>query len=46
MNVSINTKFMKQRETARQLDQEASELAETGRKLSDEIYANVEAALK
>lgn len=46
MNVSINTKFMKQRETARQLDQEASALAETGRKLSDEIYANVEAALK
>ncbi len=46
MNVSINTKFMKQRETARQLDQEAGELAETGRKLSDEIYANVEAALK
>ena len=46
MNVSINTNFMKQRETARQLDQEASALAETGRKLSDEIYANVEAALK
>ncbi|MBE5984623.1 cyclodeaminase/cyclohydrolase family protein [Lacrimispora sp. AGF001] len=46
MNVSINTKFMKQRETAKQLDQEASVLAETGRKLSDEIYANVEAALK
>lgn len=46
MNVSINTKFMKQRETARQLDQEASAIAETGRKLSDEIYANVEAALK
>ncbi len=46
MNVSINTKFMKQRETALQLDQEASVLAETGRKLSDEIYANVEAALK
>lgn len=46
MNVSINTKFMKQRETARQLDQEAGALAETGRKLSDEIYANVEAALK
>lgn len=46
MNVSINTKFMKQRETARQLDQEAIALAETGRKLSDEIYANVEAALK
>lgn len=46
MNVSINTKFMKQRETAQQLDQEASVLAETGRKLSDEIYANVEAALK
>ncbi len=46
MNVSINTKFMKQRETARQLDREASALAETGRKLCDEIYANVEAALK
>ena len=46
MNVSINTKFMKQREIARQLDQEAIALAETGRKLSDEIYANVEAALK
>lgn len=46
MNVSINTKFMKQRETAQQLDQKASVLAETGRKLSDEIYANVEAALK
>ena len=46
MNVSINTKFMKQRETAQQLDQEAYMLAETGRKLSDEIYANVEAALK
>lgn len=46
MNVSINTKFMKQRETAQQLDQEASVLAETGRKLSDEIYSNVEAALK
>lgn len=46
MNVSINTKFMKQRETAKQLDQEASVLAETGRKISDEIYANVEAGLK
>ena len=46
MNVSINTKFMKQRESAQQLDQEAYMLAETGRKLSDEIYANVEAALK
>lgn len=46
MNVSINTKFMKQRETAQQLDQEAYMLAETGRKLSDEIYTNVEAALK
>ena len=46
MNVSINTKFMKQRETAQQLDQEAYMLAETGRKLSDEIYASVEAALK
>jgi len=46
MNVSINTKFMKQRKTAEQLDLEASMLAETGRKLSDEIYANVEAALK
>ena len=46
MNVSINTKFMKQRETARQLDQEAYMLAETGMKLSDEIYTNVEAALK
>lgn len=46
MNVSINTKFMKQRETAEQMDQEAYMLAETGMKLSDEIYANVEAALK
>ena len=46
MNVSINTKFMKRRETAQQLDQEAYMLAEMGRKLSDEIYANVEAALK
>jgi len=46
MNVSINTKFMKQRETARQLDQEAKALAETGIRLSDEIYADVEAALK
>lgn len=46
MNVSINTKFMKQRETAVQLDQEAKALAETGMRLSDEIYANVEAALK
>jgi formiminotetrahydrofolate cyclodeaminase len=45
MNVSINTKFMKRRETAEQLDQEACMLAETGMKLSDEIYANVEAAL-
>lgn len=45
MNVSINTKFMKQRESARQLDHEANVLAETGMKLSDEIYANVEAAL-
>lgn len=46
MNVSINTKFMKQREIARQLDQEAKTLAETGIRLSDEIYAGVEAALK
>jgi len=46
MNVSINTKFMKQREAAQQLDQEAYMLSEMGRKLSDEIYANVEAALK
>ena len=46
MNVSINTKFMKQRETAEQMDQEAYMLAEAGMKLSDEIYANVEAALK
>lgn len=46
MNVSINTKFMKQRETASQLDQEAKALAETGVRLSDEIYADVEAALK
>ncbi len=46
MNVSINTKFMKQRETASQLDQEAKALAETGIRLSDEIYADVEAALK
>ncbi|MDF2887589.1 MAG: Formiminotransferase-cyclodeaminase [Lacrimispora sp.] len=46
MNVSINTKFMKQRETAKQLDQEASVLAGTGMMRSDEIYANVEAALK
>ncbi len=46
MNVSINTKFMKQRETAQQLDQEAYMLSEMGRKLSDEIYARVEAALK
>ncbi|PPK82444.1 formiminotetrahydrofolate cyclodeaminase [Lacrimispora xylanisolvens] len=46
MNVSINTKFMKRRETAQKLDQEAYMLAEMGWKLSDEIYANVEAALK
>nr|WP_314463831.1 cyclodeaminase/cyclohydrolase family protein [uncultured Clostridium sp.] len=46
MNVSINTKFMKRREMARQLDQEAETLAETGIRLSDEIYADVEAGLK
>jgi formiminotetrahydrofolate cyclodeaminase len=46
MNVSINTKFMKQREVAVQLDQEANVLAETGIRFSDEIYANVETALK
>lgn len=46
MNVSINTKFMKQREIAVKLDQEADMLAETGMRRADEIYANVEAALK
>lgn len=46
MNVSINTKFMKQREIAVKLDQEADLLAETGMRRADEIYANVEAALK
>lgn len=46
MNVSINTKFMKQREIADKLDQEADMLAETGMRRADEIYANVEAALK
>ena len=46
MNVTINTKFMKQREIAIKLDQEADLLAETGMRRADEIYANVEAALK
>lgn len=45
MNVSINTKFMKQREIADKLDQEANVLAETGTRLCDEIYASVEAEL-
>lgn len=46
MNVSINTKLMKQREKATQLNQEANDLAEKGMKQSDEIYAKVEAYLK
>ncbi len=45
MNVSINTKFMKQREIADKLDQEADMLAETGTRLCDEIYADVEVGL-
>ncbi|MDW2799938.1 cyclodeaminase/cyclohydrolase family protein [Clostridium boliviensis] len=45
MNVSINTKFMKQREIADKLDQEVDMLAETGTRLCDEIYADVEAGL-
>ncbi|WP_124064808.1 cyclodeaminase/cyclohydrolase family protein [Clostridium sp. E02] len=45
MNVSINTKFMKIREQAVDLDRRAKQLAEHGSRLSDAIYTNVEAAL-
>jgi formiminotetrahydrofolate cyclodeaminase len=46
MNVSINTKFMKQREIAEMLDARADKLTEDGINKADAIYARVEAALK
>lgn len=46
MNVSINTKSMKQREKALQLQERADKLAENGTRKADVIYAKVEAALK
>lgn len=46
MNVSINTKSMKQREKAEQLSMRAEKLAEHGIRKADVIYAKVEAALK
>lgn len=46
MNVSINTKSMKQRERAGELNLRADQMAEAGKKRSDDIYAKVEAALK
>ncbi len=46
MNVSINTKSMKQREKAGQLQARADQLAEDGIRKADTIYAGVETALK
>ncbi len=46
MNVSINTKSMKDREKAGQLQVQAEHLAEEGIRKADAIYAKVEAALK
>lgn len=46
MNVSINTKSLKQREKAGQLQAQADKLAEDGIRKADAIYAGVEAALK
>ena len=46
MNVYINTKSMKQREKALQLQERADKLSEDGTRKADAIYAKVEAALK
>ena len=46
MNVSINTKSMKDREKAGELQVQANHLAEEGIRKADAIYAKVEAALK
>ena len=46
MNVSINTKSMKQREKAGQLQARADQLAEDGIRKADTICAGVETALK
>lgn len=46
MNVSINTKSMKQRERAGQLNARADQLAADGIRKADAIYAQVEEALK
>ncbi|MEY8353123.1 cyclodeaminase/cyclohydrolase family protein [Lachnospiraceae bacterium 54-53] len=45
MNVSINTKSMKQREKAAQLNRQADQLAAEGIRRADAIYAQVEAKL-
>ena len=46
MNVLINTKLMKQRETAEELNEKVTEMAEAGKKLSDAICFRVEEHLK
>lgn len=46
MNVYINTKSMKNREKAEELNQRAVKLIDLGTKQADEIYARVEAKLR
>lgn len=46
MNVSINTKFIKAREKAALLDEQAEKMIRDGIKKADAIYARVETALK
>lgn len=46
MNVYINTKGMKDRETAQKLDRQAEGLVKEGTDLADEIYAQVLSAIR
>ncbi|MDP4094823.1 MAG: cyclodeaminase/cyclohydrolase family protein [Bacillota bacterium] len=46
LNVFINTKLMKDREYALKINQETEKMLEAGIKKADEIYAQVEAAIK
>ncbi|MCC8059528.1 MAG: cyclodeaminase/cyclohydrolase family protein [Clostridiales bacterium] len=46
MNVYINTKSMKNREKADEINEKADQLLEKGTKLADEIYAAVTAVLR
>ena len=46
LNIFINTKLMKQRERAGELNAKAEKLIETGRALRDEVYADVLGKIK